>query len=49
MGDGQAALALLQDRANEFDLVFSDVVMPGISGIDLGRQIKARWPDLRSS
>ncbi|WP_372785752.1 PAS domain S-box protein [Phenylobacterium sp.] len=46
VGDGQAALELLEHRAAEFDLVFSDVVMPGISGIELGQSIRARWPDL---
>jgi PAS domain S-box-containing protein len=46
VGDGQAALDLLEHRAAEFDLVFSDVVMPGISGIELGQKIQARWPGL---
>ncbi|MBU1377466.1 MAG: PAS domain S-box protein [Alphaproteobacteria bacterium] len=46
VGDGQAALDLLEHRAAEFDLVFSDVVMPGISGIELGQEIQMRWPAL---
>jgi signal transduction histidine kinase/DNA-binding response OmpR family regulator len=37
--DGEAALALVRERA--FDLVISDVVMPGISGYELCRSIKA--------
>ena len=41
-----AALEILNERHAEFDLVFSDVVMPGASGIDLGREIRLRWPDL---
>ncbi len=41
-----AALEILRERHAEFDLVFSDVVMPGASGIDLGREIKLRWPEL---
>ena len=29
-----------------FDVVFSDVVMPGMSGIELGQEIRLRYPDL---
>lgn len=44
---GVAALKLLEtDQA--FDIVVSDVVMPyGVSGIDLARRIRERWPHLR--
>lgn len=38
------ALALLQEQA--FDLVFTDIVMPGLSGIDLARQLHIRAPKL---
>ena len=46
VGDAQAALEILGSRAADFDVVFTDVVMPGMSGIELGKQIKARWPHL---
>jgi PAS domain S-box-containing protein len=39
------ALALLGEEAR-FDVVFSDVVMPGMSGVELGYEIRRRYPDL---
>ncbi|MDE1191112.1 MAG: ATP-binding protein [Arachidicoccus sp.] len=39
------ALARLETAA-DFDLVFSDVVMPGIGGVELARMIQGRWPGL---
>jgi CheY-like chemotaxis protein len=44
--NGEAALDLLAERHDAFDLVFSDVVMPGINGIELGLEIRRRWPEL---
>jgi PAS domain S-box-containing protein len=40
------AIAMIEATPDEFDLVFSDVVMPGTNGIDLGVEIRTRWPDL---
>ena len=45
-GDAQAALYMLEDRSEAFDVVFSDVVMPGMSGVELAQQIARRWPHL---
>ncbi|MDF0544173.1 PAS domain S-box protein [Sphingobium sp. H39-3-25] len=42
--DASEALALLQEQS--FDLVFTDIVMPGLSGIDLARQLRIRAPEL---
>jgi PAS domain S-box-containing protein len=47
VASGQAALDLLDKDASRFDVVFSDVVMPGMSGLDLGEEIRRRWPGLR--
>ena len=38
--------ALEKLSSAEFDVVFSDVVMPGMNGVDLGREIRHRHPDL---
>jgi PAS domain S-box-containing protein len=40
------ALRLLSKTPDGFDIVFSDVVMPGMSGVDLGHEIRRRYPDL---
>ncbi|WP_233236238.1 PAS domain-containing sensor histidine kinase [Bordetella sp. LUAb4] len=45
--DGASALDTLAHVDGAFDLVFSDVVMPGMSGIELGAAIRQRWPGLR--
>jgi len=45
--DGASALDILAHANSAFDLVFSDVVMPGMSGIELGAAIRQRWPGLR--
>ncbi len=40
------ALARLGEEAHGFDVVFSDVVMPGMNGIDLAQEIRRRHPEL---
>jgi CheY-like chemotaxis protein len=39
-----AAQALEKMREQEYDVVFSDIKMPGMSGIELAEEIKARRP-----
>lgn len=41
---GQQALGLLAQH--QFDLVLSDHLMPGLTGAELARQIKAQMPEL---
>ncbi len=40
------ALKLLEEDHARFDVVFSDVVMPGMSGVELGREIRRLYPNL---
>ena len=40
------ALELLAQGVGQFDLVFSDVIMPGMSGIELGQLVRQRYPGL---
>jgi DNA-binding NtrC family response regulator len=44
--DAEQALAELGSDADKFDVVFSDVVMPGMDGLDLAREIHRRHGDL---
>ncbi|WP_245739279.1 PAS domain-containing protein [Sphingomonas rubra] len=44
--DGATALARLDTDADDIDVVFSDVVMPGMSGVDLGQEIRRRYPTM---
>ena len=42
VGNAADALTELTRHAENFDVVFSDVVMPGMTGIDLAREIRRR-------
>ena len=42
--DGNQAVELLS--SNRFDLILSDLRMPGLDGMGLYREIRRRWPDL---
>lgn len=42
----EEALQRLDGMLEPFDLVFTDVVMPGMSGVELARRIREHWPDI---
>jgi CheY-like chemotaxis protein len=42
-GDGAEALELLE-RGGAVDLVLTDIKMPRLGGLELGREIALRWP-----
>jgi two-component system NtrC family sensor kinase len=41
----EVALRILESR-NDIGLIFSDIVMPGISGIEFGRIVRRQYPDI---
>ena len=41
------ALAVLEMAHRYVHLIMLDVVMPSVDGVQLGREILTRWPDLR--
>ena len=43
---GAKALELLAETEPRFDLVFSDVILPGMNGIELAEEIKRTYPGL---
>ncbi len=46
VSNGADALARLSQGAEPFDLLISDVQMPGLDGIELARKVAALLPDL---
>lgn len=44
--NGAAALQSLQEKSGSYDLLLSDVIMPGLNGKDLARKAREMQPDL---
>jgi DNA-binding NtrC family response regulator len=45
--NAEAGIDLFDEGNGEFDLVFSDVILPGINGVELVEQLLLKKPDLR--
>ena len=43
--DSEEALQISRELDRPVDLVVTDVVMPGMSGVELARELGVRWPD----
>jgi two-component system cell cycle sensor histidine kinase/response regulator CckA len=46
-GNGVEAVGIATNHAGAIDLVVTDMVMPEMSGQELGRNLALKWPDLR--
>ena len=46
-GDGEEALQLVEDRPQSFHLVLTDIVMPGMNGVELARHLNRIRPEVR--
>jgi CheY-like chemotaxis protein len=44
--DAESALRLLDEQAGRVDLLFTDVVLPGMNGIELARRARGAYPGL---
>ncbi|MCE9600650.1 MAG: response regulator [Gemmatimonadetes bacterium] len=45
--DAEEAQRIVAEKSGRIDLVLTDVVMPGINGIELAGRVRARYPDIR--
>lgn len=46
--DGAASALLKIDKNQDFDLVLLDMIMPGMSGIELINKINQQFPDIKA-
>ena len=42
--DGLTALAVIEQRSAQFDIVITDIEMPKMNGRDLGQHLRAAYP-----
>src|SRR3989344_1379467 len=44
---GESALARMVDAENRPNLVITDITMPGMSGLELSKKIRDKYPDVK--
>lgn len=44
---GEAALSIVEEKGDTIDMIVTDVVMPGMSGPDMIKQVSEQYPDLK--
>ena len=44
--DGEAGLRTVEEESESIDVVLSDIIMPGMSGVELGSVLRERYPEL---
>jgi CheY-like chemotaxis protein len=45
--DGEQALEIARDAPAPFAFLVTDMMLPGMSGLDVARDVQARWPACR--
>ena len=45
--DGDAAVRALESTTSPVDIVVTDVIMPGMDGVQLAEEVRSRWPATR--
>jgi two-component system cell cycle sensor histidine kinase/response regulator CckA len=45
--DGEQALEIAREAVAPFAFLVTDMMLPGMSGLDVARDVQARWPDCR--
>ena len=46
-GDGFEGVSIYEEQGEEIDLVITDIVMPGMNGIEMAKELRERSPELK--